>query len=106
MTDYILVLVTVPDQDKGKEIARRLVEERLAACVTISGACQSFYWWEERIAEESEHILFIKTRASLYGKLEKRIRGLHSYDVPEIIALPILKGYEKYLGWIDKETKT
>jgi len=106
MADYILLLVTVPDQEKGREIARCLVEERLAACVTVSGSSRSFYWWEEKIAEESEHILFIKTRASLYLKLEEKIRKLHPYEVPEIIALPILKGYEKYLAWLHKETKS
>jgi len=105
MSKHILVLTTVPDEQKGKEIARQLLEERLAACVTISSACKSLYWWQERISEEQEYILFIKTKASLYAELEERIRKLHPYKVPEIIALPLTKGFRNYINWIDKETK-
>jgi len=105
MKKFILVLTTVPDQKKGLEIARTLVEERLAACVTISPACQSVYWWEDRMAEDAEYVLHIKTNAALYAKLEKRIKRIHPYQIPEIIALPIQKGSAEYLGWIDEETE-
>jgi len=105
MKKFILVLTTVPDQKRGLEMARTLVEERLAACVTISPACQSVYWWEDRIAEDREYVLHIKTRATLYPTLEKRIKGLHPYQIPEIIALPIQKGSTDYLNWIDEETE-
>lgn len=106
MNKYIIILTTVPDKKIGQEIASVLVGERLAACVTISGACQSSYWWKEKIAYEEEFILFIKTKSSLYSKLEKKIKELHPYEVPEIIALPLIKGYREYFHWIEKETKS
>jgi periplasmic divalent cation tolerance protein len=105
LDEFILVLSTVPDRVVGQEIARVLLEERLAACVTISAACESFYWWEQKISQDQEYILFIKTRDKLYPNLEKRILELHPYDVPEIIALPLNKGLPKYLDWITDETK-
>jgi len=105
MKKFILVLTTVPEEKKGLEIGRKLVEERLAACVTISSACQSLYWWEERIAQDQEYLLLIKTRATLYPRLEKRIKELHPYQVPEILALPVQKGSADYLSWVDEETR-
>lgn len=104
MDRFILVLTTMPEEKRAREIAKALVEERLAACVTISSACQSLYWWEDRIAEDREYILSIKTKASLYLRLEKKLKELHPYQVPEIIALPIQKGSQAYLDWIEKET--
>lgn len=106
MDKYILVLTTVPEEKTGKTIATRLLEERLAACVTISAASQSFYWWKGQISKEPEHILLIKTRAALYPRLEKKIQEIHPYEVPEIIALPVHKGSADYLNWIEKETKS
>jgi len=102
---YILVLTTVPDKKSGQEIAQVLVGERLAACVTISGASLSSYWWKDKISQDREHILFIKTRGKLYSRVEERILEIHPYEVPEIIALPLMQGYSKYLDWISKETK-
>lgn len=104
MPDHILVLTTVPDEQKARDIAKTLVDERLAACVTVSAACQSFYRWEGKICEDREMILFIKTKAALYERLEARIKQVHPYQVPEIIALPLVRGYEKYLDWLTKET--
>lgn len=106
MNKYILVLSTVPDEKSGQKIARQLVKERLAACVTVSVAARSFYWWQGKISDEKEHILFIKTKTSLFADLEKRIKEIHPYDVPEIVALPFQKGSAEYLEWIEKETKT
>ncbi|MBC8358960.1 MAG: divalent-cation tolerance protein CutA [Candidatus Aminicenantes bacterium] len=105
MNKYILILTTVPDEKTGQEIAAQLVRDRLAACVTISASSLSFYWWKGKISKDKEHILFIKTKASLFPELEKKIQEIHPYDVPEIIALPLLKGSSEYLNWIDKETK-
>ncbi len=105
MADFLLVLSTVPDEKRGAEIARSLVEERLAACVTVSGACLSAYWWKGTIAQEREFVLLIKTKASLFKELEARIKALHPYSVPEIVALPIGPGSEDYLNWLDGETK-
>jgi periplasmic divalent cation tolerance protein len=105
LNKYILVLTTVPDERSGQKIATHIVKERLSACVTVSAASQSFYWWQGKISNEKEHILFIKTKASLFTDLEKRIKEIHPYEVPEIVALPFLKGSAKYLNWIEKETK-
>lgn len=105
MNKYILILTTVPDEKTGQEIAAQLVRDRLAVCVTISASSLSFYWWQGKISKDKEHILFIKTKASLFPELEKKIKEIHPYDVPEIIALPLLKGSSEYLNWIDKETK-
>lgn len=105
MTEYILVLTTVPDKETGRTLTEKLLEERLAACVTQSAACDSSYWWEGKITREQEHLLIIKTRSSLFSQLESRIQALHPYDVPEIIALPISAGSKKYLDWIQEETE-
>jgi periplasmic divalent cation tolerance protein len=103
---FILVLTTVPEEKSGQKIAEQLVKEKLAACVTVSASSLSFYWWQGKIARETEHILFIKTNATLYQELEKRIREIHPYEIPEIIALDVYQGLKEYLAWIEKETKS
>lgn len=103
--EFILILSTVPDPEKGEEIAKKLVEERLAGCVTVVPARSSFYWWEGKIEKETECILFIKTKSSLYKELERKLLSIHPYTVPEIIALPIVEGFERYLNWLREETK-
>ncbi len=104
MTEFILALTTVPDKSKGDEIARRLVEESLAACVTITSAGRSFYRWEGKICVDREFVLLIKTRASLFDRLAVRIKELHPYQVPELVALPIGDGSAEYLSWLGAET--
>jgi periplasmic divalent cation tolerance protein len=104
MTGFILALTTVPDEKTGQEIGRALVEERLAACVNVTPPVRSFYRWEGKLCSEGENILFIKTRASLFERLEARIKALHPYKVPEIIAIRVEKGSKDYLGWLDEET--
>ena len=98
-------MTTVPDTDVGQIIAEKILEERLAACVTLQAACQSLCWWKGNITQNQEHTLFIKTKKEAYPKLEEKIQKIHPYDIPEIIALPILTGSEDYLGWIDSETE-
>lgn len=98
-------MTTVSNEETGRKMAKELLEQRLAACVTVSAACQSHYWWQGRMATDKEHVLFIKTRGGLYGELEKKILKTHPYQVPEIIALPLVKGYGKYLDWVSMETK-
>jgi periplasmic divalent cation tolerance protein len=104
VTEFILVLTTVPEEKTGQELGRVLVEERLAACVTISPAARSVYRWEGKICNEPEHVLVIKTRTALFPRLEARIKTLHPYKVPEIIALPVEGGSADYLGWLGGET--
>jgi periplasmic divalent cation tolerance protein len=106
MNEYLLVLTTVSSEDEGKAIAQKIVEEQLAACVNVSSAIRSYYWWEERITDDREFILFIKTRTSLFRELEEKIKTLHSYEVPEIIALPIFAGSKDYLDWVRQSTKS
>lgn len=102
--EFILVLTTVPNSEKAEEIAIKLVEERVSACVTIIPGRASFYWWEDKIEREEEFVLLAKTRSSLYKKLEELLLSLHPYTVPEIIALPIVEGFKKYIDWLRKET--
>jgi len=104
LNEFLLVFTTVPDEKIAQKIVKGLIEERLAACVTISASAQSYYWWEGKISKDCEHVLFIKTKATLFSKLEKKIQEIHPYEVPEIIAVPILKGSTRYLDWIAKET--
>jgi periplasmic divalent cation tolerance protein len=105
MAAYMLVLTTVPDEKTGTELGRMLVEERLAACATVSPAARSLYRWEGQICDEGEHVVLIKTRASLYEKLENRIKALHPYRVPEVIAWTLEKGSRDYFDWLDEATK-
>lgn len=104
MSEFILVISTVPNEEEGTSIAKKIVAERLAACVSLSSAVRSFYWWQDEISADSEFMLFIKTRTDLFPKLERRICELHSYEVPEIIGLPVCGGSRPYLDWITKET--
>ncbi len=99
---FILVLSTINTLKGAKKIAISLVKEKLAACVNISSAVQSIYSWKEKLCQEKEYLLFIKTQKKLYPRLEKRLKELHPYKVPEIIALPIEKGSSEYLEWVNK----
>lgn len=105
MSEYILVLTTVPEEKKGEALAEILVRERLAACATLSAPSRSFYWWKDKMCKDREFVLLIKTRSVLYSALEKKIKEEHPYEVPEIIALPVVKGSAAYLAWIDEETQ-
>ncbi len=101
---HIVVLVTAPSAEEGAKIARALVEEKLAACVNILSGVRSVYRWEGKVEDGPEVLLVAKTRESLFGELDKRVRDLHPYSVPEVIALPISKGSEAYLAWLGEET--
>jgi periplasmic divalent cation tolerance protein len=103
MYEFIVVLVTAGSSDEGERLARSLVEERLAACVNRIPAVQSVYRWQGKVEQSAEELLVIKTRAALFAALEKRVRELHSYSVPEVIALPIMNGSEAYLKWLGEQ---
>lgn len=98
---HIVVLVTVSSIEEGERIAKRILEEKLAACVNIIGSVKSFFWWEGKVDEACESLLVIKTRLDKLEKLVETIKELHSYEVPEIIAIPIIGGLRDYLKWID-----
>jgi len=103
MVEFIVVLVTVGSVAEGERLSRALVEERLAACVNRIPAVQSVYRWQGKVEQSAEELLVIKTRADLFAALEKRVRELHSYSVPEVIALPIVSGSENYLRWLGEQ---
>ena len=103
MQDFIVVLITVGTSEEGERLARALVEERLAACVNRIPNIQSVYRWQGKIEQSQEELLLIKTRSELFRALEKRVGELHSYDVPEIIALPLSEGNEAYLRWLEEQ---
>jgi periplasmic divalent cation tolerance protein len=104
MRDFVVVFVTVASADEGDRLARTLVEERLAACVNRLPGIHSTYRWEGKLEQSAEDLLVIKTRQGLFAALEKRVRELHSYKVPEVIALPVIAGSQPYLQWLGEET--
>ena len=95
----------MPDRESGERISRVLVEEHLAACVNLVPGLSSIYRWQGEIQQDQECLLLIKTTAERFEVLADRLRGLHPYDVPEIIALPIGAGDPAYLNWITENTK-
>jgi len=99
--DSIVVLCTFPSLDKAREIARVIVEKRLAACVNIvSGGVEPIYHWQDRIESDDEFLTLIKSTQACFEELKQTIVELHPHDVPEVIALPIIAGSETYLDWI------
>lgn len=100
-TQHQLILTTCPDAQVADTIAHGLVAERLAACVNVLPPVQSVYRWQGKVESSEERLLVIKARAADYAALERRIRELHPYDVPEVIALPIETGLAAYLAWLD-----
>ena len=105
MTDALLVFTTLPNADKAAEIARALVEERLAACANLLPAVRSIYRWEGKIRDENEVLVLLKTRAENVERLKARILELHPYEVPEILAVPVESGYQAYLDWLSAQTR-
>lgn len=99
-----VVFATAPDDTAARRIARALVEERLAACVNLVPGVRSIYRWEGAVQEEGEVWLVMKTHAERVDELVARVRALHSYEVPEVIALPVVAGSEPYLRWVREET--
>jgi periplasmic divalent cation tolerance protein len=103
--EYIVVLITTPSREVGEQVARALLDARLVACVNLVSAIDSLYWWQGEIQSEQEVLLIAKSRADLFEDgIIPTVRAVHPYEVPEIIALPILMGSQGYLDWIDKET--
>ncbi len=106
MTDKIVVLSTCSSAEEADKIARALVERRLAACVNIVAGMRSLYHWKGAIEEASEWLLLIKSKRELFAGLRAALTSLHSYEVPEIVALPIVDGSESYLSWMDAELQS
>jgi len=104
MSTPLVVLVTVGSTEEGTRLGEALVSEKLAACVNLISGVRSIYIWEGSVCNESEVLLVIKTTENAYGPLEARLKELHTYSVPEIIALRIDRGSDQYLGWLSEST--
>lgn len=100
----LLVLSSAPNEEVAEQLARLLIEQRLAACVNIMPTMRSIYRWEDKVDEAKEVAIQIKTVAAHYTQLEAAIKAVHPYTVPEIIAIPIVDGLPEYLAWIRQET--
>lgn len=104
MTEHIQVVTTTARREEAEQIARALVEERLAACAQVLGPITSIYHWQGDIETSEEWQVWAKSRRDLYDRIEQTIRRLHPYEVPEILAVPVVAGSASYLAWVDKET--
>ena len=105
MSKFGLVLVTVGSENEADKIAQTLVKEKLAACVNIIPQIKSYFNWQKKFYKEKEALLLVKTKTALFERLKNRVLKMHSYQIPEIILLPIEKGFNNYLSWVEKETK-
>lgn len=101
----MLVLTTTSSKEEAEKIAQALLKERLVACVNIIENASSLFWWQGKINGEKESLLFMKTTEGLFPKLEEKLRSLHSYEVPEIIGLPITAVSEPYKKWLEENLK-
>jgi periplasmic divalent cation tolerance protein len=97
---YIVVIMTTPNKEEAAKIVRSLVRERLIACANIVGPVSSVFWWQGKIDEENEFLILMKSHKNPFERISERIMEIHSYDVPEIIALPIIEGSPPYLDWL------
>ena len=104
-TGRIVVLITTGREEEAHNIAKLLLSQRKAACVNIVPRVDSLFWWQEKLDSAQESLLIIKTKASLLPEIVNLVKGVHNYQVPEIIALPILGGNEDYLKWVDREVR-
>jgi periplasmic divalent cation tolerance protein len=100
MTGEIVILCTSASPEEAERIARHLLEEHVAACVNVLPLQRSFYWWQGAIDSSAEYLLLIKSSAALFPAVEQAIRRMHSYEVPEVLALPVLAGSADYLTWL------
>jgi len=101
----IVVFITTANKREANSISKVLVKERLCACVNIVERIDSFFWWKGKLERAKESLLILKTKKSKFPKLVKRVKVLHSYEVPEIIALPIIEANKDYLDWLNATTR-
>jgi len=101
----VVIFITTGTDQEAHDVANLLLKERKAACVNILPRMSSLFWWQDKLDSAEESLLIVKTRASLLGEIVRLVREIHSYEVPEIIALPIIGGNPDYLEWIGKEVK-
>lgn len=104
MDEVIIIFVTCGSEEEALKIARALVEKHISACVNIISQIRSIYYWEGKVHDENEWLLIIKTQKKRFEELKEEIKSLHSYSVPEIIALNISEGFPPYLKWVIETT--
>jgi len=104
VNNVVVVLVTCANEEQGALIARSLVGERLAACVNLVADIRSIYRWRDKLEDDRETLLLVKTRTRLLARVERRVRELHTYEVPELVALPLSRGSGPYLDWLFEST--
>ncbi len=103
--NYIVVFITSSNIEEANKISSELVEKKIVACVNVVPSVKSVFRWQGKVCNEDEVLLVAKTRLSAFGQLKSKVQELHSYDVPEIIAMPIIAGSEDYLEWLGSETR-
>lgn len=106
MSNFIVIFSTASSPEEAKKIGQTLVEEGLVACGNIIPSIESIFKWQNKLCTEREVLMVFKTKADNFDAVEKRIKQLHSYEVPEVIAIPIIQGSKQYLDWVTKETRT
>ena len=104
--EHIIVFVTAKDKVEANAIAQDLLQDKLIACANIVDGIQSLFWWQGKIDENRETMLVLKTRRDLFDRVSSKVKELHSYDTPEIIALPIIQGSDDYLNWINSSVSS
>jgi periplasmic divalent cation tolerance protein len=104
LMEALVVYITAPNEEEAAKIAKILVEERLAGCVNIIKDIRSIYSWQGKLEDEKEVLMIVKTRLELFSALTSKVKELHSYTVPEVIAMPIVDGSEEYIKWLKEAT--
>lgn len=99
---WVLAITTAPTPESAEKLARALVEKKLVACASVVPGAKSVYWWKGRVEEAGEAVVLMKTRVELLSELERELKSIHPYEVPELIAVPIVWGSSQYLAWVDE----
>ncbi|MGB9779025.1 MAG: divalent-cation tolerance protein CutA [Candidatus Bathyarchaeia archaeon] len=103
--EYAIVLVTTANREEAEKISKALLNERLIVCANIIGPISSLFWWREKIESAEEYVLLMKTRFDMFEKLVEKVKVIHTYEVPEIIAIPIIQGFKPYLEWLNNSLR-
>jgi periplasmic divalent cation tolerance protein len=104
MQEKIVVMITAGSEEEGANIAKGLLDERLIACANLIGGIRSLYRWKGEVCDDPEILLLCKTERQHFSRLSEKVKSIHSYEVPEIIALPVIEGWRPYLEWVEQET--
>ncbi|MBU0709919.1 MAG: divalent-cation tolerance protein CutA [Candidatus Omnitrophica bacterium] len=102
---YVVIFITAANKKEAKLIARQLIKDKLAACVNVLDKVESLFWWQGKVDSAKEVLLIVKSKKEKLKKIIKTVKSLHSYQVPEVIALPIVGGFGPYLRWIDESVR-